>query len=79
MLEVAAEAAARADVFLIVGTSLNVYPAAGLIGYVPAGAEVMLVDPNPVRVPSTRRVEVIAEPASRGMEVVRERLRAVMG
>lgn len=61
------------------GTSLNVYPAAGLIGYVPAGAEVMLVDPNPVRVPSTRRVEVIAEPASRGMEVVRERLRAVMG
>lgn len=76
MLEVAAEAAARADVFLIVGTSLNVYPAAGLIGYVPAGAEVMLVDPNPVRVPGTRRVEVIAEPASRGMEVVRERLRS---
>ena len=55
----AAEAAAEADIFVIVGSSLNVYPAAGLVRYVPAAAPVYLIDPKEVRVSSGRHVEVI--------------------
>lgn len=74
-LEVAAQAAARADVFLIIGTSLNVYPAAGLIRYVPAQACVFLIDPKEVQVPVHRPVEVIRDVASAGMRTLLERLR----
>lgn len=35
-----------ADIFVIIGTSLNVYPAAGLLNYAPAGVPVYLIDPN---------------------------------
>lgn len=73
-LEVAAQAAARADVFLIIGTSLNVYPAAGLIRYVPARARVFLIDPKEVQVPVHRPVEVIRDVASAGMRTLLERL-----
>ncbi len=63
----ASQLAAQADIFLIVGTSLNVYPAAGLIGYVPAKVPVYLIDPKPVKVPTDREVHVIAKGASEGM------------
>lgn len=39
-----------ADVVLIIGTSLNVYPAAGLINYVPKKTPIFLIDPNDVDV-----------------------------
>jgi NAD-dependent deacetylase len=38
----------KAELFVIIGTSLNVYPAAGLVQYVPSGVPVYLIDPNPV-------------------------------
>jgi len=38
----------KAELFVIIGTSLNVYPAAGLVQYVPAGVPIYLIDPNPV-------------------------------
>ena len=44
----AAEVAQQADVFVIIGTSLNVYPAAGLIQYVKPGTPIYLIDPKPV-------------------------------
>ena len=47
MISVAAEAAEQADIFVIIGTSLNVYPAAGLIHYVRPSAPVYLIDPEP--------------------------------
>lgn len=40
----------QADIFLVIGTSLNVYPAAGLINYVPQGVPVYLIDPNELSV-----------------------------
>jgi NAD-dependent deacetylase len=46
MIEVAARHAMQADIFLVVGTSLQVYPAAGLIHEVPYAAPKFLVDPN---------------------------------
>lgn len=44
----AAQVAQTADIFIIIGTSLNVYPAAGLVQYVNPGTPVYLIDPKPV-------------------------------
>lgn len=66
-MEAAAALAAEADIFVIVGTSLNVYPAAGLIHYVPAGVPVYLIDPNEVPLPKGREVRMIREKASLGL------------
>lgn len=44
----AAEVAQQADIFVIIGTSLNVYPAAGLVQYVKPGTPIYLIDPKPV-------------------------------
>lgn len=38
--------ASQADIMIVVGTSLNVYPAASLLMYAPAHAEIYLIDPN---------------------------------
>jgi NAD-dependent deacetylase len=74
MIETAIELAEQADIFLIIGTSLNVYPAAGLLNYVPRHVPVYLIDPKVVAVPSGRQVEVIAMGASEGMKRFRERI-----
>ena len=58
----------KADIFLIIGTSLNVYPAAGLLNYAPADIPVYLIDPKEVHIPSYRKVHVIQKVASEGME-----------
>lgn len=50
MMEEAAEIMAGADRVLVVGSSLNVYPAAGLIHYAPKHAIMVLIDPRPVAV-----------------------------
>ena len=44
----AVQEAQTADIFIIIGTSLNVYPAAGLVQYVKAGTPIYLIDPKPV-------------------------------
>lgn len=71
----AAEEAQKADVFVIIGSSLNVYPAAGLVRYVRPGTPVYLIDPKEVRVPSRQHVEVIQQVASKGVATLWERLR----
>lgn len=48
MIEPAIQQARQADIFVVIGTSLNVYPAAGLLNYVPKGRPVYLIDPKPV-------------------------------
>ena len=63
-----------ADIFVVIGSSLNVYPAAGLIEYAPAKASLWLIDPNDVYVPVNRNVEVIKEPATKGVEILTSRL-----
>ncbi len=70
----AAEIASRADIFLVVGTSLNVYPAAGLVGYAPPEASLWLIDPGDISVPINKHVEFIQEPASRGVEMFTRRI-----
>ena len=58
----------KADIFVIIGTSMNVYPAAGLLNYVPRTAEVYLIDPKPVDIHSMRRIHVIQKGASEGVK-----------
>jgi len=68
MIETAIDYCLKADIFLIIGTSLNVYPAAGLLNYVPADVPVYLIDPKQVAIASGRQVHVIQKGASEGME-----------
>jgi len=58
----------NADIFVIIGTSLNVYPAAGLVHYVPVGASVYLIDPNEVTSPANRPVTHLRKGASEGVK-----------
>src|SRR6478736_6749309 len=74
MMEVAAQIASEADVFLVVGTSMVVYPAAGLINYVPREAEIFIVDPKIPDVPKLPNITFVAEKASSGMMKVKESL-----
>lgn len=66
LLDVASSIVARADVLVVVGSSLQVYPAASLVHYAPAGCEVHLVDPNDVPV-GGGRVRLWKEKASSGV------------
>ena len=57
----------KANIFVIIGTSMNVYPAAGLLNYVPRSAEVYLIDPKPVDTHTSRPIHVIQKGASEGV------------
>jgi NAD-dependent deacetylase len=74
MMDEAANLTGEADIFVVVGSSLNVYPAAGLISYAPEKASLWLIDPKEVIIPVNRKVEVIREIASTGVAVLTERL-----
>ena len=73
-IETASEIVAKADILLIVGTSLNVYPAAGLLNYARRTVPIFLIDPKPVQVSGHRQVEQIVEKASIGMKKFIERI-----
>ena len=73
-IETAIDWVEKADVFVIIGTSMNVYPAAGLLNYVPRNAEIYLIDPKPVDVHSSRPIHVIQKGASEGVAELREKL-----
>lgn len=62
-----------ADIFCVIGTSLNVYPAAGLIHYAPENIPIFLIDPNPPEV-LPKWVKVIAKGAGEGVAILRQRL-----
>lgn len=73
MMEVAARCASKADIFIIVGTSMVVYPAAGLIQYVPYDTMKYIVDPKRPDVGNVPFTKFIEDKASTGMErVMRE-------
>lgn len=66
-IEPAIELTQQADVFVVIGTSLNVYPAAGLIQYVRPGTPIYYIDPAPAKTPNLPNLTVIAEPATTGV------------
>lgn len=75
MIGPAAEEASTADIFVIIGTSLNVYPAAGLVQYVRKGTPIYLIDPNPVMGGGFGNFKHIEKGASEGMKELVELLR----
>lgn len=77
MLETAAELVSLADIAIIVGTSMQVYPAAGLIGYARREVQVFYIDPKPAinyELRLAKNLEVLSEFASTGIRKVVERL-----
>jgi NAD-dependent deacetylase len=66
MMDKAIELVQSADILLVVGTSLQVYPAAGLTNFAPAWATVYLIDPSPSG--NFKKVSIIAKKATEGME-----------
>lgn len=74
-IEPAVELVRSADIFVVIGTSLNVYPAAGLLQFVATGTPIYYIDPNPAATPGIPDLTVIREPATKGMEQLASRLR----
>lgn len=69
-MEEAVEQARQADIFVVIGTSLNVYPAAGLINYVPRSAPIYVIDPKAVRISNSPRIRFLETTATKGMEAI---------
>lgn len=72
MFEPATQIAAQANIFVIIGTSLVVYPAAALLRYVRPGTPIYYIDPRPASVPPD--VHVIPTTATEGMRILEREL-----
>ncbi len=64
-----------ADIFVVIGTSLNVYPAAGLLWNVPKGIPIYLIDPGEMNIQQSMNVTHIKEKASAGIEELKHKLK----
>jgi NAD-dependent deacetylase len=74
MIEPAARLVHSADIFVVVGTSLVVYPAAGLVDYALPGAHKFIVDKKIPYTAPVHHLTAIELPASAGVEVLKEKL-----
>jgi NAD-dependent deacetylase len=74
MIEPASIISQEADIFIVIGTSLNVYPAAGLIAYVSANSPKYLIDPNAKLLPYVKNLKIIEEKAGTGTPALVKRL-----
>ncbi|RYD69296.1 MAG: NAD-dependent deacylase [Sphingobacteriales bacterium] len=70
MMENAMLEASTADIFMVIGTSLAVYPAANLVHYVPAGAQKYIIDPNIPAGIIDKSIVKIAKKASEGLPLL---------
>jgi NAD-dependent deacetylase len=78
MIEVAADIASMADIFVVIGTSLAVYPAAGLLNCAPSGIPKFIIDK---KIPQTRSVvnlAAIEATASEGVAILQEKLKTFL-
>ena len=73
-IETAIRYVEQADIFVIIGTSMNVYPAASLLYYVPDKAQVYLIDPKDVNINTHRPITHIKKGASEGMKELLDKL-----
>ena len=75
MIEGAADIAAVADIFVVIGTSLVVYPAAGLVNYAPGEIPKFIIDKNIPYTQSVANITAFEMGASEGMGILKERLK----
>ncbi len=73
-IEEAARIVSTADIFVVIGTSLVVYPAAGLLQCVRPGTPIYYIDPNPASTAGIANVTVIKKTASAGLRELKEML-----
>ncbi len=78
MIEPAMELTAEADIFIVIGTSLNVYPAAGLVYYVKKSTPVYLIDPHAEMLSGVKNLTVFREPAGKGVPELVKQLMATL-
>ncbi|MBS1535108.1 MAG: NAD-dependent deacylase [Bacteroidetes bacterium] len=79
-LEQALELTRAADIFAVIGTSLQVYPAAGLIEYTRGHIPIFYIDPHPAQLPYLGNpVTVIAEAATTGVAKMHEQIMLLLG
>lgn len=71
---VASKIVKKCDICVVIGTSFNVYPAAGLIDYVPYHSPIYYIDPKPAYI-DMRGVEIIEKGASEGVKILKEKLK----
>ena len=67
----------EADILVVIGTSLNVYPAAGLVSYAPKGTPIFLIDPARPQL-YIKNVVYIQEKAGKGVELLKEKLKQLV-
>lgn len=68
MIEIATELVKKADIFVVIGTSMVVYPAAGLINYSPPYIPIFIIDPNIPEILKTANMQFIKKTATSGVE-----------
>jgi NAD-dependent deacetylase len=73
-MDVAYTIAEKADIFMVVGTSMVVYPAAGLIDYTPNEIPKYLIDPSDVKINGISNLRIIKEKASVGLSLLAKEL-----
>ena len=74
MIDAAVEQVRSADILVVVGTSLQVYPAAGLIDYAPEGVPIYVIDPNMPSISPQENLHLIEEIGSVGLLKLKEEL-----
>ncbi|RZJ65587.1 MAG: NAD-dependent deacylase [Flavobacterium sp.] len=75
-LEEAVHITQQADVFAVIGTSLQVYPAAGLVSFTQPNVPIFYIDPKPIGIPGLPNpIEIIATSATQGVEIMRQKLK----
>ena len=78
-LEQAINITETADFFAVIGTSLQVYPAAGLIDFTRATTPIFYIDPKPITIPNLRNpLQVIPEIASVGIQELQKVLTSLI-
>lgn len=78
MMDPAIEIASQADVFAVIGTSLAVYPAAGLVHYVPSSKPVFIIDPVMPDITLKKNWFFLQEKATLGTQMLKDRLLTVL-
>jgi NAD-dependent deacetylase len=75
----AMEIVKQADYLIVIGTSLQVYPAAGLVDYAKPDTPIYYIDPNPAQIHGLYNpIKVISLKGSEGMDVVAEKLKQII-
>ncbi len=75
LLPIAMETVEQADIFVVIGTSMQVYPAASLIHYVPSGNPIYFIDPKPtISEGAFSNLTIIPETATKGMQQLKDLL-----